>query len=202
MLFDNNGRSALAVLGKSLVAVTIEDGKELWRVSRWQPYDHGLNAADPIFLGDEVFLTQGNYTRSCAVFRFGNGKPQKVWRNGDKEVGPLLAHFQTPILYEGNLYGFNDTKFTCVEFKTGKARWEQTGLVNTYGSVIMAGDKLLVVSDRGELLVAQASPAECRILARTQVIEKSVWTAPSLAQGLLYVRNTKGDIACVDLRTR
>lgn len=199
VLFDNGGTPALAILGKSMVALST-DGKELWRVSRWQPYDHGLNATDPLFLGSQVFLSQGNYTRSCGVFSFGKGRPDKVWRNGDKDNGPMLATFHTPILYNGNLYGWNDDKLACVEFKTGKTLWEEKGLAAKYGSLIMADDKLLVVSDRGELLIVKADPSECKILARAQLIDKSVWTTPSLAGGLFYVRNIKGDVACYELK--
>ena len=200
VLFDSGGTPAVAVLTKSLVALTLDKGQELWRVNRWQPYDHGLNAADPIFLGNGVFLSQGNYTRSCGVFRFGgSGRPATVWRN-EADKGSMLVHFQSPVLKEGKLYGFSDGKLRCIDFATGQVHWTENVGTDKYGSLILADGKLIVMTDRGELILVAAQPDKCTILARAQVIGKPTWTAPSLAGGLLYCRNTKGDVVCLDVR--
>ena len=58
----------------------------------------------------------------------------------------------------------------------------------------------IVLSEKGELLLAEASPAEFRPLARAKVLSGVCWTPPALANGLLYLRNAKGDLRCLDLR--
>jgi hypothetical protein len=60
--------------------------------------------------------------------------------------------------------------------------------------------KLVVLSEKGELLVGDASPVEFKPLARAKVLSGVCWTPPALANGLLYVRNAKGDLRCLDLR--
>jgi hypothetical protein len=61
-----------------------------------------------------------------------------------------------------------------------------------------AGDRLIVLSDQGELSVVRANPAKFELLARFQVIGGKCWTSPVLAQGRLYVRNAKGPLGAVD----
>ena len=36
-------------------------------------------------------------------------------------------------------------------------------------------------------------------MARAKVLSGLCWTPPALANGLLYVRNAKGDLRCLDL---
>jgi hypothetical protein len=63
----------------------------------------------------------------------------------------------------------------------------------------MAADhKLIVISDKGELVVAQASPQGFNPISRAQVLGGKCWTVPTLANGRIYCRNAKGDLVCLD----
>ena len=53
-------------------------------------------------------------------------------------------------------YGRQDGVFTCVDVATGKVRWRQEEL--GAGTVTLAGDKLLVLTEGGILIMAAASP--------------------------------------------
>jgi outer membrane protein assembly factor BamB len=68
------------------------------------------------------------------------------------------------------------------------------------GGVIAAGGKLLALTERGELVIASATPTRFTELARAKVIDGTCWTQPVLANGLLYCRSQEGTLVCVDLR--
>jgi hypothetical protein len=70
-----------------------------------------------------------------------------------------------------------------------------------FGSLIRAGDRLIVLSDKGELVVAEASPEDFKPLARAKVLSGLCWTPPALADGRLYVRNARGELRCFLLPT-
>lgn len=203
VLFKYNNQDAVAILTKSLAALDPASGKELWRFGKWQVYDHGLNASDPIFFEDKVFLSQGNYTRSSGAFKV-TGKTDAHWQSEGKvwsgEV--MLNHFGTSVLWKGYLYGFHDLKLRCVEFATGQVKWDEPGLTTKYGNLIVCAGKLVCLTDKGELVVAEASPDGFKLLGRAMVLpdKEKVWTAPALAQGLLYGRTTAGTLVCVDLK--
>jgi outer membrane protein assembly factor BamB len=67
------------------------------------------------------------------------------------------------------------------------------------GALMMADGKLIVLSEAGELMVAEASPAGFKPISRAQVLGKTCWAAPVLANGKIYCRNGNGDVVCVDV---
>lgn len=48
--------------------------------------------------------------------------------------------------------------------------------------------------------MAQAAPEAFRPLARARILKGRCWSAPVLANGLLYARNAQGEAVCLDLR--
>ena len=75
-------------------------------------------------------------------------------------------------------------------------KWSQrTG----FGGLSAAGDTLIILNDRGELITAKATPDGFRELARAQPIGKKCWTTPTLAGGKLYIRNQAGTLVCLDV---
>ena len=85
--------------------------------------------------------------------------------------------------------------FRSIHVPTGELKW--TTKDPAFGSLILAGDKLIVFSEKGELLLAQASPEGFKPLARAKVLSGLGWTPPALADGRLYVRNAKGELLCL-----
>jgi hypothetical protein len=104
--------------------------------------------------------------------------------------------------YNGYLYGFHGWQefgpsLRAVELRTGKVRWSQD--MFRAGSITLAGDRLLIMREGGELVIAAASPDAFRPLARAQVLPSVVRAFPAIADGFLYVRN-ENTLVCLDLR--
>jgi outer membrane protein assembly factor BamB len=83
-----------------------------------------------------------------------------------------------------------------VDLKTGTVKWEQPGF--GAGNVLLAGNTLVALSDDGHVVLAEASPAGYKELARTKAVRGKCWSTPALSNGRLYVRSTK-EGACLDL---
>jgi len=65
----------------------------------------------------------------------------------------------------------------------------------------MAADgKLIILSDRGELVIAEANSQAFKTLARAQVLGGKCWTVPVLANGRIYCRNAQGTLVCLEVR--
>jgi hypothetical protein len=67
--------------------------------------------------------------------------------------------------------------------------------------VTLALDKLVIVRESGELVVADASPHGFRVLARARLLSGTVRAYPALADGVIYLRNEK-TLAAFDLRVK
>ena len=57
------------------------------------------------------------------------------------------------------------------------------------GSLIVADDLVVILSDRGTLALAEADPSGYTELGRVQAMEGKAWTNPTLAGGTLYLRD-------------
>ena len=181
----------LAIMSRqSLVAVKAADGHEVWSYP-WKT-DYDVNAADPIVSGDKVFISSG-YNHGGAVLKVAGQTPEKVWENKN-----LRNHFNSCVLWQGHLYGPDDSGLRCVAFETGELKWSYPEFGK--GSLMVADGKLVGLSEKGELIIAEPTPAEFKPIARAQVLKGKCWTTPLLSNGHIYCRNAVGDVVCLDVR--
>lgn len=195
--FQHAGRRALAIFAaKSVVAIEPASGKELWRFPWETQYD--VNAADPVIQGDLMYLSSG-YGKGGAGVKLEGAQPRQLWFN--KEI---KAHMASPILIGDHIYGVDGSggeasTLKCLDLKTGTVKWVSPKAET--GSLTAADGKLIWVTGKGELVVVKATPEKYEEVVRAQVTSGKIWAAPVLANGRLYVRNWKGDLVCVDVRS-
>jgi outer membrane protein assembly factor BamB len=187
------GECVLIFAAKHLVALDPQSGHELWRQSWETAWD--TNITDPLVHGGSIFIS--SFSRGCGLFSVADGKPVMTYTNSI-----LRNHLSAGILVGEYLYAFNgeakqETDFRCLHLPTGELKWARKD--PAFGSLIMAGDKLVVLSEKGELLLGQASPEEFKPLARAKVLGGVCWTPPALANGRLYIRNARGQLRCLEL---
>ncbi|MCS6860865.1 MAG: PQQ-like beta-propeller repeat protein [Abditibacteriales bacterium] len=121
------------------------------------------------------------------------GQPTVIYQNAN-----MRTHVNTCVLLDGFLYGNDQRTLKCIELKTGKERWGQEGIGK--GGLIAADGKLIVLSERGELIIAEANPDAYVELARAKVLDGTSYTPPTLAGGRVFCRNKDGTVVCLDMR--
>jgi outer membrane protein assembly factor BamB len=189
--FDHAGQRCLAVLSAAgIVGRGAKDGKELWRHPWKTSYD--VNAATPIVKDGQVFISSG-YNKGCALVDFREGGTKVIW-----EHKKMRNHVGTCILLDGHLYGFDEGAFKCLDWMTGEEKWSSPKYGK--GSLLLAGDRFIVFSDKGRVAVVEPSPSEMKEVSGFQVLTgKDTWAVPVLANGLLYCRAGK-DLVCLDVK--
>lgn len=157
---------------------------------RWRArIDASVNASMPVLLGDDHVLLTSSYQTGALVLRLKKDGVEEVWKN-DKS---LSCHFGTPVAVGEQVYGFHgrqegtDNDLRCVDWKTGKVRWTKDGL--GCGSLLAADGKLFVLSEFGELLIAEAKADGYAEKARAKVLGSPCRGNLALADGLLYARD-------------
>jgi outer membrane protein assembly factor BamB len=156
-----------------------------------------VNAATPLVIGDEIFVS-AEYGPGAGVLRASDDTLTKVWASDEA----LSTHYATAVHRDGILYGYHGRQefgpsLRAVELSTGKVRWTVEQF--RAGSMTLAGNRLLIVRESGELVMADATPEAYRPIARAQVLPATVRALPALSDGFLYVRNEQ-TLVCLDLR--
>ena len=160
-----------------------------------------VNAATPLVLGDTVFLS-ACYGTGAVLLRLREHEVEQVWSGDDL----LSNHYATSVEHHGCLYGIHGRtdpgfrpgpKLRCVDLKTRTVRWE----TDTVGAatITLAGNRLLILTEKGELVEAAASPEAFQPRSRAQILSSQVRAFPAVADGFLYARS-KDQLICLDLR--
>ena len=71
-----------------------------------------------------------------------------------------------------------------------------------FGSLTAADGRLLVLSSKGELIVAPANPDGFDPESRAQILNGKCWSAPVLANGRVLARNSEGRVVSVELAVK
>lgn len=113
----------------------------------------------------------------------------------------LKPDFNDFVVHEGYAYGFDGAIFACLDLATGERRWKDGRYGK--GQVLLLRDSglLLVVSEKGELVLLAANPQEHQELFKRQVLDGKTWNHPVVVRNRLYLRNA-GEAACFELPTQ
>ncbi len=195
---DSQGRELLAVLtNDALVVLQGRTGQEVARYPWETPYV--TSSTTPIVFQDHIFISTG-YGRGCALLKLENGQLRRVYAHNK-----MANHMNTCVLWQGHLYGIHGNsharrqcRLVCMEWATGRVRWQQRGF--GCGAWMLADGMLIILADDGRLCLVEATPEEFRSRGEVQVLEETCWTVPVLAGGIIYCRNDAGTLAAVDVR--
>jgi outer membrane protein assembly factor BamB len=192
ILADVQGTKHLIVFGGNTVfALNPKTGKTIWKEPWKTMYD--VNAASPVYRDGHLFISS-NYDHGCMMLQLSPTGAKKLWETKD-----MKAHFQPPVL-EGNvLYGNSQGSVRCLTWPDGKVVWTAKDRVGNGGSMLRVGDKLLLLGERGKLILAQANPKSYEKLGEAQIFDgNQIWSSPILYNGKLYAKGTE-DFTCFDL---
>jgi outer membrane protein assembly factor BamB len=179
------------VAGGELVCID-ESGGEVWS----HEWPQGETHAMPIHVPPDKLYVAGAEGVGARLFRIkeadGKGEVELLW-----EQPFMRNHFSSAVVHEGTIYGFDNATLKAISVEDGKMAWGKRGLGK--GSLILADGHLLVLSDRGKLMLVEATPEAYKEKGSVQAMEGLCWTAPALADGRLYLRN-HDELVVYDLR--
>lgn len=182
-------RQIVTVSAKRVMGLGVEDRAVLWDFPWTTEYD--VNSSQPLVVGENRVFISAGYGHGAALLEVGAGGVRTVWQNIR-----MKNKFNGSVLYEGHVYGLDEGILACVNVETGEQRWK--GGRYGYGQVLLAGGRLVITSETGEVVLVKATPERHQELARFPAIEGKTWNNPAIAGGLLLVRNTT-EMACFRL---
>lgn len=179
-------RQVITFTEKQLVGLERESGEVLWSYPYETPYRQ--NIVTPVIVGDRVIASgTGNKGFSLRIARDDKEVyAEEIWTN---ELFRL--YMSSPVVVGEHVYGHNQRgQLVCVDVFTGETAWA-VGNFGKYCSIVVVGERLLVLNDAGELVVVQADPEEYREVGRSTVSESQTWSHLAVVGNRLYVRDSE-----------
>ncbi len=182
-----------------VVGVSAMDGRLLWQYTDW--HINIANVPTPVVIDDERIFLSGGYNAGSmmlAIKRIGEEYvPEVLFRLGPKVFG---SDQQTPIYYEGYLYGVRpDGQLVCLG-PDGQIRWTSSSAHKFgLGPYTIINGLIYVMNDDGHLTVAVATPEAYTPLTSAQVLQgHESWGPMAFVSGRLIVRDLT-HMACLDI---
>lgn len=172
-----------------------ETGAPLWEHA-W-PTKSNPRCVQPLLSGDGLIMigtTSPTGSRLIEVRR-----EQDRWTASERWTTKWYRpYFNDSVERDGYCYGFDGERLACVDLSTGKLKWtgERCG-----GQVMLVADMnlLLVLTETGEVLFADAAPDAYVERGRFQALSGKTWNHPVIAHGRVIVRNAE-EAACFELK--
>jgi len=196
-----------------LLGINCEKGTETffepWRSSTLE----SVNAACPVVNSREVFISE-TYSIGSQLLKLEKGNIQPLWKDGTRQrVQAFRAHWATPILIDGYLYGCSgrnqpDADLRCIRWEDGKVMW--AARTHERMSLLHVDGHLVVLGEDGRLLLLKVNPEKPDVVGELDLygtkdpsdgeplLSAPCWAAPVLSHGLLYVRGNDR-VVCMEL---
>ena len=206
----NGLRQLIFATQSGLVSLNPTNGALFWKAAYPFYYSTSL-AASPAVWQNYVFLT-ANYGMGAFTVQITQSNstqvPVPLWADAN-----LQSHWATPICYNGAAFGQflpddETAELRCIDLASGTQLWAEPNFGR--GSAMLIGTNLLVITELGELVLAEANTNAYVELARFQAIpnidvfRNKCWNALALSDGQLYVRSTayaaRFDLSVPDLQ--
>jgi outer membrane protein assembly factor BamB len=205
MLAELAGEQQILVVNENyLTAHRAADGQVLWEHPWPGNSDSNASCSQPIPLaGDRIFLSKGYGIGSTLlqVQREAEGQflVRPLWSPPLKPV--MKTKMGNVLIRDGYVYGLDGVALECLELETGKRQWKRRRHPGFgHGQILLAGNVILLLTEQGQVVLADVSPKRYQELASMRVFdeEQITWNNPALSGPYLLVRNSE-EVACFRL---
>jgi len=190
------------ITSRGTLGLATDTGEVLWRHG-FTPSSTSI-AASPVVANDIVYASCAYALGAWTAKITRNGPVFAVGQTDFKRSNAHQNHWATPVPHEGHLYSVverGSRSLACFNLAGRTNTWitSTVGSGNPgYASLIKVGGKLVVLTERGELVLVEPDPAVYTELARYPALSGTCWNHPAFANGRLYARSNL-EILALDL---
>ena len=194
-----NQEVAILFTRTGFLCIEATSGKVLIEKPHRAKMHASVNAASPVLIKpDQIFLS-ACYGVGASVWKIDpqNKKINKLWELNNR----LDSHYATPVRFKDHLIGYHGrqetgTEIRCIESSTGKIKWSSNRI--PAGSITLANKTLIILTERGEMILAPADEEDFKPSARGQILGAETRAMPALSNGRFFARDKK-KLVCIKL---
>jgi len=196
MIVDYNGSPiVLATADHRLTGINPDNGDIVWETrygGDGSPI--GSGATLPVAIGENTYMLTHTRNESVAL----KIRPTEagvdtavLWTNRN-----VRGTYNIPVYHEGHLYGFSSRFLTCIDAKTGEAKWKSRKPGDGFTTIV--DGHLIIATKKGSVHIGKASADGFTEMASIKPFNNDAWNPASFANGKIYVRSMQ-EIACLEI---
>ena len=170
-----------------LFGIDAKKGEILWQHAHQGGSALGAQSLVPVPVGENgLFLAHGADLSQVVTITPGLKEAvQKQWESrGIRQTYCVAVH------HEGYLYSYSSRFLTCVNAATGETEWKSRAPGD--GLIALVDDHLVLLTKKGTLHLAKASPEGYQEVASLGLFDDVAWSHPSYANGHILARGLNG----------
>ncbi len=160
-------------------------GEVLWKY----PWQLDGRILQPALTAEGDILVSGGIQNG--IRRLTVAKESGGWNTQDRWTSAgVKGYFNDIIIHKEHIYGFDGLSLACAAVADGKRDWRG----GRYGGqIILLADQdlLIVLTEKGDIALVNATPDKFTELARIPAITGKTWNHPILVGNILVVRNAQ-----------
>ncbi len=192
-----DGKTLLLIVTRlQFLGLDPQTGSEVFRIP-FGMRGPTVNGATPIVVNGHAFLT-ASYGIGSLLAKLNGAETVQTW----SKPNLISSQYVTPVPLGTTLFASDgrDDVGSCdlvaLDAISGKEYWRQRDF--GYATVTRAGDKLLLLGTKGDLILAEANTAAYKELSRTQLFNDTTRALPAFANGHLFARDSNS-LKCVQV---
>jgi outer membrane protein assembly factor BamB len=180
---------------KGVHAIDPKDGSAVWtfKPELWK----GPAMVDPQQIGPESLLI--GLGDGVGTARLEVSKTDDQWTVTEAwSSTKLRPSFNDCVVFDNNVYGFNQAIFSCIDAKTGERKWQGGRYGFGQAMLMKKTGQVLVAAENGDVVLLKATPEKLTELSRLPMLNDKTWNHPIIADKRLFLRNGKTAV-CLQL---
>ena len=181
-----NGQDQILVQTRAdLNGINKVDGKVLWNIP--VKAFRNMNILTPLAFNNGIYTS--TYGGGSSFIQLDKSEEEN-WSTKIKWKNNSQGYMCSPVQYNGKVYlHLRSNRFACFDLKTGKEEWVSSKSFGKYMSLVINGDKILALDQKGILYLIKADPEKLNILSERRLIEDESWAHLGIQNNTMMIRS-------------
>ncbi|MCP4611524.1 MAG: PQQ-like beta-propeller repeat protein [Planctomycetes bacterium] len=195
---DMFGRQAVALFtNEDFLVLDPATGKSVATYNKTWQEKSNCNGITPYIHKGRIYLVHSKH--GMARLSLDGNTFTQDWLSEDAKYPNEWFAFNTHVIYKDNIYFLTqkESGLSCVDAETGEQEWFDD--TYDFGNLLRVGNKIIMLSEKGELIWGELDAAGFEETYRQKILEGLCWSKPILLGNLLYARSAEGAVVCLKL---
>jgi outer membrane protein assembly factor BamB len=179
-----------------IIGIDPRNGTLFWSHPITAQWNFHFNISTPVWGPDNMLFAASAYGIGGRMLQLSRSHNKttvtELWQSERTRVHKENAIRLGDVIYASTGH-LGPAFFTAIEAKTGRVIWQDRRF--SHASFLYADGKFIILDEDGKLGLATPTPGGLTVHSQVEILTGRSWTVPTLAGGILYLRDRKNILA-------